>query len=398
MPKILFLSTHNLTTNPRLVKEINLALKNKYQAEIICFEFRNWSYKINQQIKNELELAGATIQIIEAGRKPFFNWLIAGITEKIARLFSYFLPLSNSLLANAVSRRSCLLISRLQFVKNADIVVGHNPGALWATVVAGKKFKSKTGFDVEDYHPGEGNDKHLQNLTRKLMTELLPKMDYVSFAAPLIFQQVKKDLHVAPINWFTVLNYFPASDFIEPANLNEGLVKMVWFSQNITADRGLELILPFMKRTAGVVELHLIGNLTVDFYKNYLKDFSNIIIHAPMKQNELHQTLEQFDIGLALEPAKDINNELAISNKMLSCLQAGLFVLATNTPAQEAYLEEYPDHGLCFDYKTNNSEAVLKKMINKINSIRAQKSKRFKKFENRNWEYASLELLNAWIK
>ena len=99
-----------------------------------------------------------------------------------------------------------------------------------------------------------------------------------------------------------------------------------------------------------------------------------------------------------MEPAKDENNELAISNKILAYLQAGLFVVATNTKAQESFLGELPNHGICFDYKINDSAIVLNKVISEIETIRFKKNIRFNDFKIHNWEYESLNLINEWNK
>ncbi len=74
-------------------------------------------------------------------------------------------------------------------------------------------------------------------------------MDYVSFASPLIMKEVQHDMANVLINHSAILNYFPAGDFIEPVNVAEGRLKLVWFSQNINAGRGLELVLPFIKQS-----------------------------------------------------------------------------------------------------------------------------------------------------
>jgi hypothetical protein len=117
-----------------------------------------------------------------------------------------------------------------------------------------------------------------------------------------------------------------------------------------------------------------------------------------MKQAELHRSLGQYDIGLALEPAKDLNNELAISNKILAYLQAGLFVVATNTAAQESFLKAFPLHGRCFNYRINNAEAVFEELISEIDIIRSNKSCRYNNFKKKNWENVATDLLAAWNK
>ncbi len=393
--KILFLTTHNLATNPRHVKEIKLALQQNYEVEVICYIFRNWSYEMNHKILQEFQNQGVKFHSIEAGRENRVQWFIAVAKEKSARLFSRIVPLKNAALANAVSRRNVGLLAAVTKITSADWVIGHNPGALWATLYAGKRLKCKMGFDVEDYHPGEGNDMHLQGLTKKLMQQVLPKMDYVSFAAPLIMAAVKKDVKCNDQNWFTVLNYFPAEEFATKESFMTGPLKLVWFSQNISFGRGLELILPSVKSNPEKLELHLYGNINEDFKEENLDGMNNIILHGAISQIKLHEELAKFDIGLALDIPTDINRELAITNKLLTFLQAGLYVMATNTKSQHLFMASFPDMGICFDYERNNSDQIIKSILNNMNSLRNHRKERFEKFRKNNWEMESLKLIKT---
>lgn len=392
MSKILFLTTHNLATNPRLVKEIKLALQHNYEVEVICYIFRNWSYEINQEMLQEFQNQGVKFHCIEAGRKNKFKWFIAVANEKYARLLSRIIPLKNLALANAVSRRNVDLLNEVNKISSADWIIGHNPGALYAAHYAGKKLNSKIGFDVEDYHPGEGNDKHLQKLTKSLMQQVLPKMDYVSFAAPLIMDQVKKDVGNNDLNWFTILNYFPKEEFSLPLTNISRTLKLVWFSQNINAGRGLEFIINAVKANPTTMELHLYGNININFKENRLL-VGNIFIHEPMPQKELHRALRLYDVGLALEPAKDLNNDLAISNKILAYLQSGLYILATNTSAQKSFIEKHPQAGVCFDINNNNSATILNSLESELDFIRQHRMTRFEECKYKNWENESMKLI-----
>ena len=373
-----------------------MGLKAGHQIEIICFEFNNWSKTNNDRLIQAL--VNVKIIKIDAGRSDFFSWGWSLFSEKICRIICKLFISNLDILSQGVSRRSVLLGRALNKVNKPDIVIGHTPGALWPTMKAAKKFNCRAGFDVEDYHPGEGNDKKLQALTKQLMIKLIPKFNYVSFASPLILKQVQQDTGKQHSSWYTILNYFPKAEFQEPVKLNEGPIKMVWFSQNINAGRGLELILPFIKNNIGKVELHLFGHLNQIFYEKNLYNIANIIIHLPMLQTDLHKTLHNFDLGLALDVPVDINRDMVITNKFLAYLQAGLFVIATNTNAQKALLKSIPQHGLCFDHMHNDFEIIMKDFANKIAEIRKQKLMRFNNFKNTNWENASINLLNHWNK
>ena len=110
--KILFVSTLNLATNPRFVKEIKLALTNGFSAEVICFEFDNWSYDFNRQLVGEL--SGAKFHIIPAGRKPFLPWAASVVWEKFYRLTGALIPLPPALRSKGISRRSGLLVKEIK--------------------------------------------------------------------------------------------------------------------------------------------------------------------------------------------------------------------------------------------------------------------------------------------
>lgn len=394
MKKILFITTHNLAANPRLVKEIQLAVDNGFSVEVVCFVFRNWSFDANKILIEQFSSLGVQFHCIEAGREAKLNWLRSAIKEKYNRFIAGVFNLKGAGLSVAVSRRSILLQKAIQKIKSADLVIGHNPGALYPTFYASKKFNCKAGFDVEDYHPGEGNNPFLQKLTKQLMQELLPKMDYVSFASPLIKEEVKKDLGTEGKNWFTLLNYFPSMEFVAPAPI-EGPLKLVWFSQNISFNRGLEQLIPVLKNNEQV-ELHLFGNCDEEFKIQWFLEINNIVLHSSLPQAQLHKQLANFDIGLALEPGKDLNNELAISNKMLAYFQAGLYILASNTKAQSRFMNEYTGHGNVTTLQPGELQIVIQKLVESKQQIRAMANHRFSNAQQFNWEAESPKLINQF--
>jgi len=395
LSKILFLTTHSLASNPRIVKEIKLAVDNGFKVQVSCFIFRNWSFDLNEKLLLEFKQRGVDFNCIEAGKEGGASWLMSVLKEKFYRGISQLFFLKSSVLSIAVSRRSNELLKSVNKIKDADWVIGHNPGALWATSFAGKKLHCKTGFDVEDYHPGEGNDKNLQRLTKNLMQQVLPNMDYVSFASPLIMGEIKKDISYNGDNWFTILNYFPASEFVLPETQLPGLLKLVWFSQNINSGRGLELILPAIRSNLGKVELHLYGNINEDFKKQNLDGMNNVFFYEPITQTLLHQNLSTYDVGLALDIPTDVNRNLVITNKLLAYLQAGLYVVASGTKSQKSFMKDFPDMGICFNYKKNDLNVILENVLNRRDIIRSNRKKRYDNFKHHTWETESKKLVFA---
>jgi hypothetical protein len=146
-----------------------------------------------------------------------------------------------------------------------------------------------------------------------------------------------------------------------------------------------------------MVELHLYGNVDEDFKKLNLEGIDNILLHGLVSQQQLHKQLAMYDVGLALEPAKDKNNNLAISNKLLSYLQAGLYVVATNTLAQENYLLDFQNHFISINIsKKKNNIQILRQLVIEKEEIRRKRKLRFLQFKEKAWEVESKALTTIW--
>jgi glycosyltransferase involved in cell wall biosynthesis len=394
---ILFISTHNLATNPRLVKEVRLAINKGFKVSVLLFEFENWSKASNQKLMDEFS-GLVSFEIIPAGRHPFLPWVISSVLETISVFTAKYIPFIST--PGYINKRSFLLQYRLGKIhhNNINLVIGHNPGALFPAISFAKKKGIPFGFDVEDYHPGETNDPGISKRFRCLLKKYLPDADYISFASPLIKNQIQKDIGGFNKPSVIIQNYFPNAEFISPKPLiTTEKLRIIWFSQNIDKGRGLEKFVPVLKYFPDSVELHLVGNVNPIFQKEILMPFSNIIWHKPKTQKELHHFLSEFDIGLAIEPVKDVNNNIAVSNKIIAYFQAGLFILASSTDGQQNFLSDFPDAGNLLDLndpesiRRNLSECIAGKyMIRKTMSDRYKKSKLF------SWETESEKLFSIW--
>lgn len=393
--KILFITTHNLATNPRLVKELDLAISLNYKVSVICFEFDNWSKHLNEEILSRFK--EIEFYIIDAGSKHFFTWLFSVAEEKIYRVIGKYLRLSDAGISQAVSRRSNLIINEIKKIKEADLVIGHNPGAIYPTIFAAQRLNCKSGFDVEDYHPGEGSDHYLQKLILNVMKTNLFSFDYLSFASSPIqkkcFDEIKLNRKTT---CFSVLNYFNSKEFRRPFRISTNKLKLVWFSQNIDINRGLEHIIPVIKKYPDWIEFHLIGNLSQKFEEIFKNNQEILIHHPPMSQLDLNKKLSEFDIGMAVEEYnKEMNRNLCMTNKIISYYQAGLYILASDSYAQQEFLISRKFHGKCFknalEFETN-----LKLLYMNIKTLRDDRIFRFETANKENWENESMKLSNIW--
>ncbi|WP_407525578.1 hypothetical protein PDL71_03835 [Lacibacter sp. MH-610] len=375
-PHILFVSTSNLATNPRLVKEIELALEKGYRVTALVCSFHNWSYALNEAVKKKL---AEKIQLVEAvaDRSAFPVWVLSTLLQKF-QLLKLKLGVSNpSVLSDVLIKRSILLRWKLGQLKgNYQLVIAHNPGAFEPAAVFAKKHRTPLGIDVEDYHPGEATNPAESNRMKRLLQQVLPQANYVSAAAPLILEKVQKDCSNELRNAFTILNYFNKAEFVAPLSAKDKPLQCVWFSQNIDQGRGLEPLLALLKSFGEEVQLHLYGNANPLFYESHLAGNPQVILHPPVPQQQLHQLLALYDVGIALEDlTSNLNRTICLTNKLLAYYQAGLYILATDTAAQQQFLEQHPSHGIITSL--SNLQEGLQQLVQQKETIRAGSQTRY---------------------
>lgn len=393
MTDILFLTTHNLATNPRLVKELQLAIDNGFACEVIYFELFNWSRQINAQIKHSFEKQGVQFYKIDTGKKNL-SWAIASLRQRLLPFQKN--TLADKKLAFSFNKYTPDFIELLESVSQPRMVIGRTTGCLYPLAYAANKFSCACGFDMEDYHPGETNNEKLAGFCKEILSRFLGNFSYVSHASFPIMEKVMSEFNSDNIN-FVVNNVFPSCEFTEPQKLPSGRLKFVWFSQNINHSRGLELFIPLLNKMDDVAELHLYGALNRLFFNTHLKGIPNVYVHSPISQQQLHIELSMYDVGLALEPGKDLNNHLAVSNKLWAYLQSGLFVLATNTIGQKSVIAN-SEGAILIENNTQAMFAAMEELVKQKETIRQQRKKRYEKMQAIGWEMESSKLLSTWKK
>lgn len=392
---IFFITTSNLATNPRTLKEIRLALKYKHRVTLLCFSFNNWSKEINSSIKDELETQINYIEL-PGNRKPLMPWLFSTLTFALAGIVLKLMPTNTYWLSVRSNKRSWLLMRHLKRTKERpELVVAHNIGSFYPGYLFAKRTGARFGIDLEDYHPGESNDAAIVRNSAQLLQNILPLANYLSAASPLI---LKESLKLATINCPSevILNYFSRTEFIEPAPIVSDHFRLVWFSQNISFGRGLEHVIPVIEKLDGI-ELHLFGNCDNAFKDNWLGTCKNIFVHDALPQSDLHKKMAEFDIGLAIEQTNsNYNRELCITNKILAYFQAGLYIVASDTEAQKLFLHDHPAHGSVYPLQSGIPDNLFTGLIQKKEAFRAGRRQRFHDAAASNWENESEKLINLW--
>lgn len=357
--KVLLLTSGQPSINPRLVKEADVLSDAGYDVTVLYVYWNDWATKFDTPL-----LQNKKWKAIRVGGDPYqqkTTYFFSRLIHKISRSIIQKIGPVNMLSQIAISRGAYFLTREAKKHK-ADLYIGHNMGALAAVIKAAKKHNAKSGFDTEDFHRQEVSDDknslHYKNV-KYLEDKYLSKADYVTSASPQIADAYQRLYPgIEPVS---ILNVFPQDTSVKKRTVNNGIIKLFWFSQTIGANRGLEEVIEALNRlNSNNIELHLLGNSN-DSIKQL---FSNkaaagkqqVFFHEPILADDLISFASQFDIGLASENSTPLNRNICLTNKIFTYLQAGLTIIASDTTAQKAFLNEHPEVGKV--YQKNDIQSL----------------------------------------
>jgi glycosyltransferase involved in cell wall biosynthesis len=89
----------------------------------------------------------------------------------------------------------------------------------------------------------------------------------------------------------------------------------------------------------------------------------------PVDPDAVFEVAQSYDIGLALEPGRDKNNQIALSNKIFTYLLAGNAVIFSATPAQKLFYEAHPEIGWLYPCGDVQALAEILNQISKDQSV-----------------------------
>jgi glycosyltransferase involved in cell wall biosynthesis len=399
MLKIVFISSGQPSLNPRLVKEADVLADAGYDVTVLYAHWNDWGAALDKSL-----LAAKKWKAICIGGDPHQKsgiYFLSRLIHKFAKIVNKKSG-GKSLAELAIARSGYFLIQEAK-KHPADLYIGHNLGALAATVKVAKSNKKPCGFDAEDFHRNEvSDDPNDPDVILKTCLEdrYIPQVDYLSASSPSIsaaYQQLFPDK-----NPVTLLNVFPSNPGIKQPEINyTNPVKLFWFSQNIGIKRGLENVIKALQLLKNYpFELHLLGYLseeTKDIFKELMDDQPiHIHYHEPIPADQLTAFSAQFEIGLALEPGFSRNNDWALSNKIFTYLQAGLAIVASDTTAQDELLNQFPTIGKC--YQKGNPQSLADVLLyyhqHRDELLETRKAALITAREKLNWENESQKFLN----
>ncbi len=367
-----------------MVKEADTLSGAGYDVTVLYAYWNAWATSFDRELVPSKKWKAACVGG-DPHQKPGIYFL-SRLIYKMAKFANK--KIGGGFLADVAIARPAYFLTRAAKKHPADLYIGHNLGALPATVKAAKEGKKPCGFDAEDFHRNEVSDNVRDPdviLRTSIEDKYIPQINYFTASSPLIAAAYKKSFPLT--NPVAIRNVFPISWNIETPVIDQAApVKLFWFSQTIGMGRGLEDII----KALGLLqdcpfELHLLGNLPQDAKKAFNTGSGNFYFHEPIPAAEIPMFAAQFDIGLSPEANVPLSRDMCLTNKIFTYMQAGLAIIASDTSAQKELLAKYP--GIGEIYENGNVASLLDTIRhfceNHKNLCRAKKA---------SWEIARSEL------
>ena len=391
MSRILIITTKQPSTNPRMRKSADALADTGHDVHVLYAFNAIWAddadLPIFQDAKWTRERVGG--HPIKQKGTYFFSRLVRKINEWRGNL-------------EGTICRDIRNYIRLGVRWNPDLVIGHNPGALAPSVEISKRLQIPVIFDAEDFHRGESYWVRVQETSRiaALEDRYIPVLSGMTTAAPLITQAYQ---HLYPkISIFTVNNAFPSAKDTHRPKRHNGPLKVVWFSQNVGLDRGLQEFINGMKAAPDVpIELSILGNCEPNVRRTLEKmvhsNAQGISFYATRSQEQLFNFLAEHEIGLALEKPLAFNREICRTNKLYTYPLTGCYMFASSTKSQNQFMEEYPQTGriVHLDDPQSIANALTDAYENREELLNCRKAAWELGQGVLNWETESDQLLNT---
>lgn len=395
--KLLLITTTHLAKNPRLVKEIG-TLYSEYQLTVVFFQLLPQYVKFDQEIIDKYPMVSF---------RPI-NWL-----RKYYPCRFFYTFLQKMLLLLWKSTGSFFFVEQLFFPGywllkrhccklSFDLIHGHNPGA-WGVVVQMAKKRGVIGsFDIEDFHSGEyeANDPK-KEILEAIENRYYKATHYLIAASPLIAKAYENKYSIAKC--LVINNVFPKTQFTKREKLSlENPLKLVWFSQMVGPDRGLNEIIAALNLLNFEVELHLYGECSVSYQQQLQAELVGkhlLYFHGLRSNDALNHVLSNYDIGIASEIGHTENRDFCLTNKIFAYTQAGLSVLASDTAAQKVFLTQYSEIGYCYNRHQPEAIAAIITGLHQRRSILSHQQESAFQLGQKVlcWEEESIQLKNYFL-
>lgn len=333
----------HVSTRPRMLKAADALAWAGHAVRVVATRFEPWATAADADTLSRRSWPITTIDRTRtAGAATYWR---SGLRQRSARLVASWIGpdrLPAPIAVRAYARLHSEFVDAAA-AEPADLFYGGTSATLAAVAEAARRQGVPYALDLEDFHTAESeapDAAFTHALAARVERAVLGGAAAITTSSAAIASAYRDAYGVAPR---VISNTFPlpgaAPDF---AGRNGGPLRLYWFSQTIGPGRGLEDAIAAAGRATIHAELHLRGRPAADYLPALERLAAqqaprlSIVHHPPAPPDSMVDLARGFDVGLALEQMTVLNHQLALSNKALTYLLAGIAVALTDTPGQHA--------------------------------------------------------------
>jgi hypothetical protein len=345
----------HLATCPRMTKAASAFVENGYRVRVVSALLSDRYRAMDETIAAR---SGWEWEPLECSRdRAWFRWVASGVRHKAAAMLACRVGCHRapwSVAAAAFTRLHAEIVQRVAAVQS-DLYYGGGGGALAAVAEAASQNGVAYALDLEDFHTGDRwtqQTGYELQIAERIERHVLSGAAFITAGSPAIARAYTEKYHV---HTTPVCNTFSLPRDGVAAPTIDGPLRAYWFSQTLGPGRGLEDVI----RAAGLADVPMHLTLRAAPLDGY---YESLIALAASNAPRLTLSLlpiadastmvalcRDHHIGVGVEPGSSMSNRLALSNKLLTYVLAGLALVITNTPGQRPIIDDVVGDAVVFE-------------------------------------------------
>lgn len=359
MPSICLVTPHHISFQPRVLREADTLCEAGHQVRIVGRQVDPMLAQHDRRLaqSRQWRLQAVDLQSNGSSRPA---WFVESLRSEVFRR-GFDAGIRTAGVGSKSYLRGFTRLQKLAEAERSDWFIAHTQAALPVAAAAAFRWRTKLGFDCEDLLAELGCDP--PEIVRLIERKYLPLCDYVSVPSQEIAERLIEQYSIKPP--IILYNVFPlklTQGMSQPVDrAGSDALRLHWFGQTIGTGRGLEDVIKAATIVGRKIEIHLRGRVSDD-YRSHLESLAanalqlKLNFHPLVNHDDMFRTMDQFDVGLALEDPANTGYALTVTNKLFGYLLSGLAIAATNTPGQREILHRIPESG--FLYPSGNPELL----------------------------------------
>jgi hypothetical protein len=339
MSRITIVTAGHVSTSPRVWREAQSLSAAGHEVTVVGL----WLTDTEAQLDLALSRSGAWRLVVAADLRRDRGDRLRRTEARVRRRLAGYAARAGapSIDAQAYSPGAVLRAAR---ATQADLYIGHLLVGMWVARALLEEGQ-RVAIDIEDWHSEEPPERETtaRAYARSIETSVLHRAVYCSTTSHAMAAGLAARYRLATPH--VIYNSDPSELLPSIADAPAGPLRMIWFSQTLGSDRGLDdawgaLNVLGPRRDW---ELTVLCNSTPASRAEQLAHLAEplrgrVRFVDPVDPRELPMLVSQHDVGLAVEPPNTRNRDLTASNKIFRYLQSGLFVAAAMTAGQSEVL------------------------------------------------------------